>query len=182
MSKKVATLAGGCFWCTEAIFQRLKGVIGVVSGYTGGRVENPTYEQVCTGKTSHAEAIQISFDPKALSYKDLVYVFFKTHDPTTLNRQGNDVGEQYRSVIFYHNEEQKRVAEEVKEELEKAKVYSDSIVTKIEPFTNFYKAERYHQNYYNRNTQVSYCQAVIDPKIQKLFQDFPEKLKEEVSS
>lgn len=178
---ELATFAGGCFWCTEAIFQRLRGVEKVVSGYSGGTIENPTYEQVSSGSTGHAESIQITFDPEQISYKDLVYVFFKTHDPTTRNRQGNDVGSQYRSVIFYHNEGQKKAAEEVLEELNPD--YSESIVTQLEPFRAFYKAESFHQNYYNQNSSAPYCQVVIDPKIQKLYSQFPDKVnKEEVSS
>ncbi len=174
---ETATLAGGCFWCTEAIFKRLKGVDSVVPGYSGGVMENPTYEEVCSGKTGHAEAIQIRFDPNVLSFKDLLYVFFKLHDPTTPNQQGNDIGTQYRSAIFYHDEIQKEIALKVKDEL--TKNYKDKIVTEITPFKKFYEAEGYHKNYYERNTDAPYCKFVIDPKIQKLYRDFKEKLKED---
>ncbi len=145
---KIATLAGGCFWCTEAIFLRLKGVESIVPGYAGGTVENPSYEQVCSGKTGHTEAIQIRFDPSMITYEKLLEIFFHIHDPTTINQQGNDVGPQYRSVIFYHSDEQRNAAEKVKKEIEEAKLYPGRIVTEILPFTNFYKAENYHQNYY----------------------------------
>lgn len=174
-----ATLAGGCFWCTEAIFKRLKGVENVVSGYTGGTIPNPTYEQVCGGKTGHAEAIQITFDPSVISYEKLLEVFFKLHDPTALNQQGNDIGTQYRSAIFYHDEEQKRVAEELKDKLEKSGYYQNKIVTEIVPFTNFYLAESYHQDYYKKNSYQPYCQIIIDPKIQKLYQEFGDVAKRE---
>lgn len=173
---QTATLAGGCFWCTEAIFKRLKGVKSVISGYSGGDPpaggNNPTYEQVCQGSTGHAEAIQIKFDPKIISYELLLEVFFKLHDPTTLNRQGNDVGTQYRSAIFYHDENQRKIAEAVKSKLEKSGVYSNKIVTEIMPFKNFFKAENYHQNYYDSNRNQSYCQLTIDPKITKLYEEF----------
>ncbi len=162
-----ATLAGGCFWCTEAVFKRLKGVESVEPGYSGGTIKNPTYEQVCSGTSGHAEAIQIKFDPNIISYEKLLEVFFKLHDSTTLNRQGNDVGTQYRSVIFYHSPQQKRVAEEVKGKVEGS-------TTEITPFTNFYKAEDYHKNYYDANRSLPYCQLIIDPKIQKLYKDFQE--------
>lgn len=168
---ETATLAGGCFWCTEAIFKRLKGVIEVIPGYTGGTVENPTYEVVCSGKTGHAEAIQIKFDPKIISFETLLEIFFKLHDPTTLNRQGNDVGTQYRSAIFYHDEAQK------KEALDKIKKIPGA-VTKLEPFSKFYPAEDYHKNYYERNSSQPYCQIVIDPKIQKLYRDFKQQIKD----
>lgn len=169
---EIATLAGGCFWCTEAIFKRLKRITSVVAGYSGGKAENPTYDEICGGKTSHAESIQIKFDPKIISYQILLEVFFKLHDPTTINKQGSDIGTQYRSVIFYHNESQKKTAEKVKEKFEKEKIYPDSIVTKIEPFKNFYSAEEYHQDYYERNSYQPYCKIVIDPKIQKLYSEF----------
>jgi len=172
------TLAGGCFWCTEAIFKRLKGVIDVVSGYSGGNTKNPTYEQVCSGKTGHAEAIQITFDPKIISYETLLEVFFKLHDPTTLNQQGNDMGTQYRSSIFYQDEKQKEIAEKVKQDLEKSRYYKDKIVTEIVPFDKFWQAEGYHKNYYDRNTSAPYCQYVIDPKIQKLYKEFTNKVRE----
>lgn len=177
---ETATLAGGCFWCTEAIFKRLKGVESVTSGYSGGNVENPTYEQVCSGTTGHAEAIQIKFDPKIISFYKLLYVFFKLHNPTTLNQQGNDIGTQYRSAIFYHSKKQKLTAEKVKKEIEKSEMYKDPIVTEIAPFKNFYEAEGYHKNYYDRNSQAPYCQYVIDPKIQKLYKEFKEEVKEEM--
>ncbi|MBI2039640.1 peptide-methionine (S)-S-oxide reductase MsrA [Candidatus Microgenomates bacterium] len=163
-----ATLAGGCFWCTEAIFKRLKGVLEVIPGYAGGNMDNPSYEDVSTGKTGHAETIQITFDPQVIPYEKLLDVYWHLIDPTTLNRQGGDVGTQYRSVIFYHNEEQKRTAEQSKKKVEQSGMYKDPIVTKIEPFTNFYLAENYHQNYYERNSSVPYCRLVIDPKIRKL--------------
>lgn len=172
-----ATFAGGCFWCTEAIFQRLLGVVSVVSGYTGGLLKNPTYEQVCSGKTGHAEAIQIEFDPKIITYENLLEIFFKLHDPTTVNQQGADTGTQYRSAIFYHNQSQKNSAENFIQKLTKEKIYHQSIVTKIEPFTEFYKAEEYHQDFYNQNNTHPYCQVVIDPKIQKLMRDFKEMIK-----
>lgn len=173
---ETATLAGGCFWCTEAIFKRLKGVESVVSGYTGGKTENPTYEQVCSGETGHAEAIQIIFDPKVLSFENLLYVFFKLHNPTTLNQQGNDMGTQYRSAIFYHDENQKEIAQKVKTEIEKEGMYKDNIVTEITPFDKFYEAEGYHKNYYDRNANAPYCQYVIDPKIQKLYKEFKDEV------
>ncbi len=176
---ETATLAGGCFWCTEAVFERLKGVISVVSGYTGGRRENPSYEQIITGHTHHAEAIRITFDPTMISYTQLLDVFWATHDPTTLNQQGADRGERYRSAIFYENEEQHRTAEESKANLAKSGMYKDPIVTEIVPFTQFYPAENYHQNFYDTNRDYPYCTYVIDPKIQKLMKNFGEKVKEE---
>lgn len=174
---ETATFAGGCFWCTEAVFQRLKGVEKIESGYSGGTIPNPTYEQVCDGKTGHAEVIQLTFNPKIISFAKLVEVFFHQHDPTTLNRQGNDTGTQYRSVIFYHNESQRKVAEEKRQEIAKQNLYPGKIVTEIVPFTKFYKAENYHQDYYNKNSYQPYCQYVIDPKIQKLYKEFPHELK-----
>lgn len=176
---EVATFGAGCFWCTEAVFQRLKGVVKVESGYSGGSVPNPSYEAVCTGKTGHAECTQITFDPKIISYKELLEVFWKTHDPTTLNRQGHDSGEQYRSVIFYHNDEQKQLAEKYKNELEEANIWSDPIVTEISQFKKFYKAEDYHQDYYNQNSNKPYCSFVITPKIEKFKKVFADKLKSE---
>jgi peptide-methionine (S)-S-oxide reductase len=161
-----ATFGGGCFWCTEAVFQRVKGVQSVVSGYTGGAVENPTYEQVCTGETGHAEVIQIEFNPEEVSFAKLLEVHWKTHDPTTLNKQGYDEGTQYRSAIFYENEEQRKVAEELKEKLNK-KVYDGKITTEITELTKFYPAEKYHQNYFNLNAKKGYCQAIIVPKLEK---------------
>ncbi|MHB8930765.1 MAG: peptide-methionine (S)-S-oxide reductase MsrA [Melioribacteraceae bacterium] len=174
---EVATFAAGCFWCTEAVFQRLKGVVKIESGYSGGSVPNPTYEAVCTGQTGHAECTQITFDPKIISYKELLEVFWKTHDPTTLNRQGNDTGTQYRSAIFYHNDEQKQLAEKYKRELDSEKIWKDPIVTEIVPFKKFYKAEDYHQDYYNKNGSQPYCSFVITPKLEKFKKVFADKLK-----
>jgi len=176
---EVATFGAGCFWCTEAVFQRLKGVVKVESGYSGGTVPNPTYEAVCTGKTGHAECTQITYEPKIISYKELLEVFWKTHDPTTLNRQGADSGTQYRSAIFYHNDEQKQLAEKYRNELEAAKIWNDPIVTEISQFKKFYKAEDYHQNYYNQNGNQPYCSFVITPKIEKFKKVFADKLKKE---
>lgn len=173
-----ATLGGGCFWCTEAIYQDVKGVEQVISGYAGGKISNPTYEQVCSGRTGHAEVIQITFDPDFISYEDILYIFWRTHDPTTLNRQGADVGTQYRSVIFYHNDDQKAVAERSKQETEAAGLWPNPIVTEIVPFTNFYEAEDYHQNYFNTHPGQPYCQMVIDPKVRKFKSKFQDKLKE----
>jgi peptide-methionine (S)-S-oxide reductase len=161
-----ATFGGGCFWCTEAVFQRVKGVETVVSGYAGGTVDNPTYEQVCTGETGHAEVIQITYDPDVVSFAKLLEVHWKTHDPTTLNRQGYDEGTQYRSVIFYEDDQQRRTAEEYKEKLNRD-VYDGKIVTEISPLPTFYAAEKYHQNYFNLNAKKGYCQAVIVPKLKK---------------
>lgn len=181
MSKlETATFAGGCFWCTEAVFKRLKGVEEVISGYSGGRVDNPTYEEVSGGDTGHAEAIQIKFDPSIISYELLVEIFFKLHDPTTLNQQGADIGEQYRSAIFYHSEEQKKIAEKVMEKFVQDKVYDDPIVTEITAFSNFYEAEDYHQDYYENNkSSNSYCRIVIDPKIVKLYKDFKDNVRDD---
>lgn len=176
---EVATLAGGCFWCTEALFLDLNGVKGIVSGYTGGLLPNPTYEQVCSGATGHAEAVQITFDANKISYGELLEVFFATHDPTTLNRQGNDVGTQYRSEIFYHSDKQKEIAEEYIALLKKEKTFSDPIVTKISAFTTFYPAENYHQNYYNQNKEQPYCSFVITPKVEKFKKQYKDKLKKE---
>lgn len=172
-----ATFGTGCFWCTEAIFQRLNGVEKVMSGYTGGFVDDPTYEQVCTGTTGHAEACQILFDPEVISYDELLSVFWKTHDPTTLNRQGNDVGTQYRSAIFYHNPEQKEKAEMYLRELDSIHAYNAPIVTTIEPYKKFFTAEPYHQNYYNKNGNQNYCRYVIQPKLDKFEKVFKDKLK-----
>lgn len=174
---ETATLGGGCFWCTEAIFKRLKGVESVVSGYSGGEKENPTYEEVSSGATGYAEVIQIKFDHKIILYEKILEVFFKLHDPTTPNRQGQDIGNQYRSMIFYHNDDQKEKAEKTKEKLEKKGGYKDKIVTEIVPFKSFYKAEDYHQNYYDSKPYAPYCQVVIDPKIQKLYQEFKTEVK-----
>jgi peptide-methionine (S)-S-oxide reductase len=170
-------LAGGCFWCLEAVFDQLKGVENVESGYAGGHVLNPTYRMVCTGETGHAEVVQITFDPSLISFKELLQVFFTIHDPTTLNRQGADVGTQYRSAIFYHTPEQKDVAEEVVAEMVAAKVWDDPIVTEITRITDFYPAEEYHRDYYLRNPNQPYCQVVIAPKVAKLRKHFLEKLK-----
>ncbi len=175
---EMATLAGGCFWCTEAIFDQLKGVVKVESGYSGGNVPNPTYEDVCTGDTGHAESIQVTFDPSLVSYKDLLHIFFTTHDPTTLNRQGADVGTQYRSAVFYRTPEQEKAAKEVIRELEKDKVWKKQIVTEVAPFKGFYKAEDYHQQYYTKNSRQPYCRVVVEPKIAKLREHYREKLKQ----
>ncbi len=176
MKSDTATFAAGCFWCVEAIFQNVKGVHSVTSGYTGGHVANPSYEEVCTGATGHAEASQIVYDPSVVSYADLLEVFWQTHDPTTMNRQGNDVGTQYRSAIFYHNEEQRRLAEEYKKRLDASGAFSSPIVTEITPYAKFYKAEDYHQNYYNLHGNQPYCQIVIRPKLEKFRKVFKEKL------
>jgi peptide-methionine (S)-S-oxide reductase len=175
--KEVAIVAGGCFWCTEAVFKELRGVEKVESGYTGGKVDNPTYEQVSAGDTNHAEAIRITYDPKQISYQELLEVFFVIHDPTTLNRQGADRGTQYRSAIFYHTPEQKKIAEQVIKDFTSKKVYEDSIVTTLESFTKFYVAEEYHQNYFERNPDKAYCRIVIQPKVLKFRKEFLSKLK-----
>lgn len=172
-----ATFGGGCFWCTEAVFLDVKGVSKVESGYTGGTVKNPTYKEVSSGLTGHAEVIQITYDPQMVSYDVLVEIFWNTHDPTTLNRQGADEGTQYRSAIFYHTDEQKRIAEQYKSQLEAAKVYSNKIVTEIVPLTAYYVAEEYHQNYYALNQSQGYCQYVIRPKVEKFRKQFRDKLK-----
>lgn len=177
--QEVATIAGGCFWCTEAVFKRLKGVISVAPGYSGGSTENPRYEDVCSGETGHTEAIQITFDPGVISYEKLIEIFFHLHDPTTLNRQGNDSGTQYRSVIFYHSEEQKRVAETVKKKIDTSGFYKTKTVTDIIAFTKFYNAESYHQDYYDKNSYQPYCQYVIDPKIAKLLKEFSKDVQDE---
>ena len=176
---ETATLANGCFWCSEAIFKRLKGVKSVTSGYTGGTIKNPSYDQVCNGTTGHAESIQIVFDPSVIDFDKILNIFWHTHNPTTLNRQGNDVGTQYRSAIFYHNEKQREIAEKSKKDLEKDRIYKDSIVTEITPFNNFYTAENYHKDYYDRNKQAAYCNFVIDPKIHKLLKDYENDIKTE---
>lgn len=164
---ELATFGGGCFWCLDAVFRQLRGVEKVVSGYSGGKRPSPTYEQVCSGATGHAEVVQITFDPNIISYRDLLGVLFTIHDPTTLNRQGADEGTQYRSVIFYHSAEQQRAAEEVKAELEREKVYNRPIVTELVPFSVFYPAEDYHQDYFNKNPNQPYCAAVVAPKVAK---------------
>lgn len=179
MLNKLATttLGAGCFWCIEAVFQNLKGVQSVASGYTGGQVENPTYEQISTGTTGHAEVAQIKFDPEMISFEDLLYVFWRTHDPTTLNRQGADVGTQYRSAIFFDSEEQKEIAEKSKAKTDASDLWPEPIVTEISQLDKFYKAEEYHQDYYKLNSNQPYCRLVIDPKIRKLEKDFADRLK-----
>jgi peptide-methionine (S)-S-oxide reductase len=176
---QVATLAGGCFWCLEAVFDELKGVISVESGYSGGHVSNPSYKQVCSGMTGHAEAVQVSFDPGLIAFKDILKVFFTIHDPTTLNRQGADVGSQYRSAIFYHDEEQKRVAEEVIREISQAGIWDNSIVTEVTEFDKFYLAEDYHQEYFSNNPYQPYCMAVVAPKVLKFRKHFVDMLKKQ---
>lgn len=175
-TKNVATLAGGCFWCLEAVYDELKGVQSVESGYSGGHVLNPTYEQVCRGNTGHAEVVRVTFDPKVITYKDLLNIFFTIHDPTTLNRQGADVGTQYRSAIFYHDEEQKRMAEEVIREITEAGIWDAPIVTEVTPFERFYLAEEYHQEYFAKNPYQGYCRAVIAPKVAKFRKQYQEML------
>ena len=172
-----ATFGQGCFWCAEAIFERVKGVESVISGYAGGHTPNPSYEQVCNGNTGHAEVVQIIYNPDVISYDDLLKIFWKTHDPTTLNRQGADVGEQYRSIILYHNEQQKEKAEYYKKELDKSGAWDKPIVTQIVPFTKFYNAEDYHQNYFEKNPNQGYCSFVIAPKVEKFEKVFKDKLK-----
>jgi peptide-methionine (S)-S-oxide reductase len=172
-----ATFGAGCFWCVEAQFQMLDGVVKVESGFSGGSVKNPSYKEVCTGNTGHAEVCNIIYDPKKISYEEMLYAFWQTHDPTQLNRQGNDIGTQYRSVIFYHNENQKKLAEKYKKKLNDEKVYDSPVVTEIAPFTAFYKAEDYHANYYKNNGEESYCQFVIKPKVEKFQKVFKGKLK-----
>ncbi|MBF4465616.1 peptide-methionine (S)-S-oxide reductase MsrA [Flavobacterium sp. LC2016-12] len=171
------TLGGGCYWCVEAVYEDLNGVKSVVSGFSGGNVANPTYEEVCTGETGHAEVVQITYDKNVTDINEIFKVFFTVHDPTTLNRQGADVGTQYRSVIFYKNDEQRKAAQSIIAELNKAKVYTSPIVTKVEPFKKFYKAEDYHQNYYANNKNQPYCKMVIQPKIEKFEKVFKDKLK-----
>jgi peptide-methionine (S)-S-oxide reductase len=175
--KEAATLAGGCFWCVEAIFEGLKGVETVTPGYAGGHVSSPTYKQVCGGDTGHAEAVRIIFDPTKVSYADLLRIFFTTHDPTTQDRQGADVGTQYRSAVFTHSQEQARIAKEVVAEIGKAKLYANPIVTEVTPFTSFYAAEEYHRDYFARNPEQAYCRAVIAPKVAKFRARYRDKLK-----
>jgi peptide-methionine (S)-S-oxide reductase len=175
--KEVATLGGGCFWCLEAVYDGLRGVEDVVSGYAGGRVPDPSYEAVCSGRTGHAEVVQVTFDPREVSFREILEVFFTIHDPTTLNRQGADVGTQYRSVIFHHTPEQKRVAEEVIRELEAQRVWEDPIVTEIAPLEASYPAEAYHQEYYARNPYQGYCQVVVAPKVVKFRERFRDRMK-----
>jgi peptide-methionine (S)-S-oxide reductase len=174
---ELATFGSGCFWCTEAVFQRLKGVESVVSGYSGGDVENPTYYEVCAGTTGHAEVVQVAYDPDVVSYAELLEVFWKLHDPTTLNRQGNDIGTQYRSAIFYHTDEQRELAGHYKRKLDESGIYSRPIVTEIAPFAKFYPAEKYHQNFFQANGSHRYCRAVIAPKMEKLEEVFRDQLK-----
>lgn len=176
---QTATFANGCFWCTEAIFNRVKGVTSVESGFSGGIVENPTWEKVSMGTTGHAESIQIHYDPKIISYDKILDIFFATHDPTTLNQQGYDIGEEYRSAIFYHTDEQKKIAEAKKVELDKSGKYKDPIVTEIVPYQNFYSVGEYHKNFYESGNRPDYCRVIIDPKIQTLFKEFTDEVKDE---
>lgn len=175
--KDTITLGAGCFWCVEAVFQDLKGVEKVTSGYSGGFIKNPSYKEVCQGTTGHAEVCQVIYDPDIITITDILQVFWSTHDPTTLNRQGNDIGTQYRSAIFYHNDEQKKAAEHYKEELNKSKAFDNPIVTEITAYTNFYPAENYHQEYFNLHGEEPYCQFVIQPKVEKFKKAFKDKLK-----
>lgn len=177
MTYEIASLGGGCFWCLEAIYDQLRGVQDVVSGYSGGHAENPTYEAVCSGRTGHAEVVQITFDPEIISFKEILDVFFTIHDPTTLNRQGADVGTQYRSVIFYHSPDQKDVAEETIHELNREGIWSKPIVTEVSPFEVFYPAEDYHQEYFQRNPYQGYCRVVIEPKVVKFRKQYLDRLK-----
>jgi len=174
---EIATFGGGCFWCVEAIFERVSGVQGVESGYSGGEVANPDYKMVTSGSTGHAEVVQITFDPNTVSYLELLEIFFKTHDPTTLNRQGADVGTQYRSIVLYHNEEQRKLARQTIQQLDSEKIWSDPIVTQVEAFESFYSAEAYHQEYFENNPNQGYCRMVITPKVGKFEKVFKEKLK-----
>lgn len=174
---EIATFGGGCFWCTEAIYERVIGVQKVESGYSGGDVANPDYKLVCSGTTGHAEVVQITFDPEKVTFLELLEIFFKTHDPTTLNRQGADVGTQYRSIVLYHNEQQKRTAQQVIQQLNSEHIWKDPIVTQVEPFKVFYPAEDYHQEYYENNPNQGYCRVVITPKVEKFEKIFKEKLK-----
>jgi len=177
MHTEIITLGNGCFWCTEAIFQQVKGVTKVTSGYSGGHVENPTYEEVCEKTTGHAEVLQVEFDTTQVTIDEILEIFWQTHDPTTLNRQGNDVGPQYRSVVFYHNKSQKERAEFFKKKLDESGAFGNPIVTAIEPYTNFYVAENYHQDYYNKNGNQPYCYFVIRPKLEKFEKAFKDKMK-----
>ena len=174
---EIATLGSGCFWCTEAVYLSVKGVKEVVSGYCGGKVKNPTYREVCSGLTGHAEVVQVKFDPTVISYSEILEIFWNTHDPTTLNRQGADEGTQYRSVVFYHSESQRQIAESYKAQLDKSGVYRNKIVTEITPVATFYKAEDYHQNYFALNPEQGYCQYVIRPKVDKFKKQYASKLK-----
>lgn len=177
MDKQQATFGSGCFWCTEAIFQNLRGVSGVISGYMGGHVKNPSYAEVCNGTTGHAEVIHFDYDAELVSFEELLLVFFKTHDPTTLNRQGNDKGSQYRSAVFYHTDEQQQQAEAIINQLDHDQVFDDPIVTEVVPATEFYVAENYHQNYYQQNQSQPYCTFVIQPKLNKFMKEYKEKLR-----
>ena len=170
----IATFGGGCFWCIEAVIQRLKGIVSIKSGYADGHIKNPAYREVCTGRTGHAEVVQVTFDPEIISYHDLIAIFMTSHDPTTLNQQGADKGTQYRSIILYHDDEQKAIAEQVLEAVKP--LYADPIVTELKPFEVFYEAEEDHQNYYNNNQEAGYCRMVIDPKVQKLRKMYADKL------
>jgi peptide-methionine (S)-S-oxide reductase len=176
-AREIATLAGGCFWCLEAVFDDMKGVESVESGYMGGKTENPTYKEICSGQTGHAEVVRLTFDPSAVSFREILEVFFVIHDPTTLNRQGNDVGTQYRSAVFYHSPEQKSAAEQVIANLNSARIYDDPIVTEVAAASKFYVAENYHQEYYRRNPAQPYCAYVVRPKVAKFRKHFLEKLK-----
>lgn len=176
---EIATFAGGCFWCTEALFKRLKGVSSVLPGYTGGSTQDPAYEDVCQGDTGHAEAIQITFDPSRISYEKLLEIFFRTHNPTTLNRQGNDAGTQYRSAIFFHDDIQKEIAMKVMKKISEEQAYDHPLVTEIVPFTRFYQAEDYHKNYFDQNDTAPYCNIIIGPKIHKLLNVYREDVKDE---
>jgi peptide-methionine (S)-S-oxide reductase len=174
---ETATFANGCFWCSEAIFKRLNGIKSVLPGYSGGKVINPSYEQVCSGRTGHAESIQIKFDPIVINFEKILDIFWRTHDPTTLNRQGNDVGTQYRSAIYYHDQKQKEIAEKSKRALEKEGLYKDPIVTEITPYIDFYVAENYHKDYYDEHRDAPYCRYVIDPKVHKLLENYENEVK-----
>ena len=176
--QETATLGAGCFWCVEAVYQDVKGVHSVVSGYTGGERENPTYEQVCSGATGHAEVVQIQFDPSVIAYDEILFIFWRTHDPTTLNRQGGDAGTQYRSVIYYHSDAQRAAAETSRQETDASGLWPNPIVTEISPATTFYSAEGYHQDYFSLNPDQPYCRMVIDPKVRKFRKEFSEKLKD----
>ncbi|MHA1219468.1 MAG: peptide-methionine (S)-S-oxide reductase MsrA [Candidatus Heimdallarchaeaceae archaeon] len=176
---KTTTLGGGCFWCIEAVFSELKGIQLAESGYSGGKIDKPTYEQVCSGSTGHAEVVQIKFNPEIISFKEILEIFFTVHNPTTLNRQGNDVGSQYKSVIFYHSEEQREIAQEIITKLDRSKKWSNSIVTELTSFDKFYKAKKYHQNYFKLNASQPYCRVVIEPKVNKFRKLYLGQLKED---
>jgi peptide-methionine (S)-S-oxide reductase len=177
MREEIATLAGGCFWCMEAVYKEVKGVQRVISGYTGGKKENPTYEQVCNDNTGHAEAVDITFSPDVISYHEILEIFFTVHDPTTINRQGNDTGTQYRSAVFFHNEAQKMIAEQIIKEINAAHIWNSPIVTELKPYKKFFSAEDYHRDYFERNPQQSYCQVIIAPKVAKFRKKWESKLK-----